>query len=126
MRRYSVRRLMARVAVAAAACAAAAWVVRAAQESWVASASAGCAGNLAQVAVALHTYHDVYGRFPPAYLADASGRPRHSWRVLLLPYISKQMIIPGLVHQLKSSCSEASVVIHAVFVHQQEVSLVSE
>lgn len=39
------------------------------------------------IAVALHSYHDVHGCFPPAYIADADGRPMHSWRVLLLPYV---------------------------------------
>lgn len=36
--------------------------------------------------MALHNYHDVYGSFPPAYIADANGKPMHSWRVLILPY----------------------------------------
>src|SRR5687767_14136115 len=46
-----------------------------------------CKNNLKQIALALHNYHDVYGSFPPAYIADKDGRPMHSWRVLLLPYI---------------------------------------
>jgi hypothetical protein len=37
--------------------------------------------------MALFNYHDHYGSFPPAYLADADGRPQHSWRVLILPYL---------------------------------------
>ncbi|OYV85053.1 MAG: hypothetical protein B7Z73_14310, partial [Planctomycetia bacterium 21-64-5] len=28
-----------------------------------------------------------YGCFPPAYVADDKGRPLHTWRVLLLPYL---------------------------------------
>jgi hypothetical protein len=35
-------------------------------------------------------YHDEHGTFPPAYLADASGAPAHSWRVLLLPYVGHE------------------------------------
>jgi hypothetical protein len=46
-----------------------------------------CAGHLKQIAVALHYYHDEYGSFPPAYLADERGKPMHSWRVLILPYL---------------------------------------
>ena len=37
----------------------------------------------------MHNYHDKYGCFPPAYIADAKGRPLHSWRVLLLPYMEQ-------------------------------------
>ena len=46
-----------------------------------------CLSNLKQIAIALHNYHDVYGSFPPAYVADKQGRPMHSWRVLILPYL---------------------------------------
>lgn len=46
-----------------------------------------CKNNLKQIALALHNYHDKYDCFPPAYIADSSGRPMHSWRVLLLPYL---------------------------------------
>ena len=51
-----------------------------------------CHGRLHQMAMAFHNYHDVNGCFPPAYLADADGRPMHSWRVLLLPYIEQNAI----------------------------------
>jgi prepilin-type processing-associated H-X9-DG protein len=46
-----------------------------------------CKNNLKQLALALHNYHDAYGCFPPAYIADKQGRPMHSWRTLLLPYL---------------------------------------
>ena len=49
-----------------------------------------CSNNLKQIGIALHNYHDVYGSFPPAYIADESGRPMHSWRVLLLPFLEQQ------------------------------------
>ncbi|MEX0725098.1 MAG: DUF1559 domain-containing protein, partial [Planctomycetaceae bacterium] len=32
---------------------------------------------------------DRYGSFPPAYVADAAGKPMHSWRVLILPYLDE-------------------------------------
>jgi prepilin-type processing-associated H-X9-DG protein len=46
-----------------------------------------CKNHLKQIALALHNYHDDYGCFPPAYVADRNGRPMHSWRVLILPYL---------------------------------------
>lgn len=51
-----------------------------------------CANNLKQIALALHHYHDVYKTFPPAYIADEDGRPMHSWRVLLLPFLEQQWL----------------------------------
>ena len=49
-----------------------------------------CHNNLRQIAVALQYYHDEYGSFPPAYIADQDGRPMHSWRVLILPFMEQQ------------------------------------
>jgi len=49
-----------------------------------------CHNNLKQISLALQLYHDVYGSFPPAFIADKSGRPMHSWRMLLLPFIEQE------------------------------------
>ena len=49
-----------------------------------------CWNNLKQIGLALHNYHDVYGCFPPACVKDEEGRPMHSWRVLLLPFLEEQ------------------------------------
>ncbi len=46
-----------------------------------------CKSNLKQIGLALHNYHDTYGMFPPAYTVDADGKPLHSWRTLILPYL---------------------------------------
>ncbi len=54
-----------------------------------AAQGAKCVNNLSQIQIALLSYHDVYGSFPPAYLADADGKPMHSWRVLILPYLDE-------------------------------------
>ena len=51
-----------------------------------------CANNLKRIALALHNYHDTYKCFPPAYVADEEGRPMHSWRVLILPYMEQQFL----------------------------------
>ena len=49
-----------------------------------------CKNNLKQIGLALHNYHDEYGAFPPAYTVDADGKPLHSWRTLLLPYLDQR------------------------------------
>ena len=51
---------------------------------------ATCLNNLKQISLALRGYHDTYGCFPPAYIADENGRPMHSWRVLILPYLERR------------------------------------
>lgn len=51
-----------------------------------------CVNNLHQVALAVFMYSEQHGSFPPAYLPDASGRPAHSWRVLILPYLDQQAL----------------------------------
>jgi hypothetical protein len=47
------------------------------------------ANNLKQIAIAIHSYHDVYGNFPPAAVCDKTGKPMLSWRVLMLPYLDE-------------------------------------
>jgi prepilin-type processing-associated H-X9-DG protein len=46
-----------------------------------------CNNNLKQIALAFHNYHDTYGTLPPAYIPDENGKPMHSWRVLILPFL---------------------------------------
>lgn len=45
--------------------------------------------HLKQIGLALHSYHDVYDSFPPAYTTDANGNPLLSWRVAILPFIEE-------------------------------------
>lgn len=46
--------------------------------------------NLKQIGLALYNYHDTYGTFPPAVIPDEEGKPMHSWRVLILPFIEEE------------------------------------
>ena len=46
-----------------------------------------CCNNLKHIALALQNYHQVYGCFPPAHVDSPDGKPMHSWRVLLLPFL---------------------------------------
>ncbi len=47
--------------------------------------------NLRQLVLALHNYHDVYGRFPTD-LRDKDGKPLLSWRVQILPFIEQDAL----------------------------------
>jgi hypothetical protein len=49
-----------------------------------------CLNNLHNIGLALTMYHERYGVFPPAHIADADGKPMHSWRVLILPFLEQQ------------------------------------
>jgi len=46
--------------------------------------------QLKQIGQALLNYEADYGQFPPAYVPDDEGRPMHSWRVLILPYLDEE------------------------------------
>ena len=48
--------------------------------------------KIRQICLACHNYQSVHGHFPPAYLPDENGKPMHSWRVLILPYIDEQAV----------------------------------
>jgi hypothetical protein len=53
-------------------------------EGWQWSAS-----RLKQIGLAVHNYHDVYGRLPPTVKRGNDGQPLYSWRVLLLPFLEQ-------------------------------------
>lgn len=44
--------------------------------------------NLRAIVLALHNYHDTYGKFP-SDITDKNGKPLLSWRVELLPYLEQ-------------------------------------
>ncbi len=46
-----------------------------------------CVNLFRQVSWALETYRIVHGAYPPAYSVDETGKPLHSWRTLILPYL---------------------------------------
>ena len=53
---------------------------------------ASCINNIKQINLALLNYESTYGEFPPAYVADENGKPMHSWRVLILPYLGYEEV----------------------------------
>lgn len=54
--------------------------------------SAACCNHLCRISAALDRYCQATGHFPPACVADRSGKPMHSWRVLLLPYFGDRSL----------------------------------
>jgi hypothetical protein len=42
--------------------------------------------------LAVVTYCDVNGHYPPPYVTGPDGRPWHSWRLLILPYIEESKL----------------------------------
>jgi Protein of unknown function (DUF1559) len=57
-----------------------------------ASPSSTCANNLHQLGVAMHNYHALHGCFPPASVTGPDGRPWHSWRTLILPFVEMETL----------------------------------
>ncbi len=57
----------------------------AARRSW-------CVNNMKQIALAIDNYEQAYNVLPPAYTVDAQGRPLHSWRTLILPYLEQKTL----------------------------------
>jgi prepilin-type processing-associated H-X9-DG protein len=53
---------------------------------------AQCCNNLMQISLALLSYEGTNGCFPPATIADKNGKPMHSWRVLILPYLEQNRV----------------------------------
>ena len=51
-----------------------------------------CASNLKQLGLGLSNYESAKGTFPPAFVADGDGKPMHSWRTLILPFIEQESL----------------------------------
>jgi len=45
--------------------------------------------NLKQIALAMHMYHDTFGKLPKAAITSPAGEPLLSWRVSILPFIEE-------------------------------------
>jgi hypothetical protein len=90
-RRRRVRaELIVQISIALACCLGlVALLLPAVQSAREAARRSQCMCNLCGIKLALHNYHEQYHVLPPAYIADSSGRPMHSWRVLLLPFMEQ-------------------------------------
>lgn len=57
-----------------------------------AEARIACSKKILAIAKAIQSYKDEHGSFPPAFTQDESGRPLHSWRTLILPYLGEKAL----------------------------------
>ncbi len=48
--------------------------------------------NLKQILLAIHNYHVTFNAFPPPVVYGPDGKPWHSWRVLILPYLENTQL----------------------------------
>lgn len=48
-----------------------------------------CIDRMQRITLAMLLYERDHAALPPAYTVDAGGKPLHSWRVLLLPYLGE-------------------------------------
>ncbi|MDO4585456.1 MAG: DUF1559 domain-containing protein [Planctomycetia bacterium] len=48
--------------------------------------------NFKQVALAMRNYESHFEKFPSPYTVDESGKPLHSWRVALLPFLEQNAL----------------------------------
>jgi prepilin-type processing-associated H-X9-DG protein len=55
-----------------------------------------CTHNLKEIALALHTYESAFKVLPPAYTVDSEGKPLHSWRTLILPYLERKQLYESI------------------------------
>lgn len=58
-----------------------------------AALESACDGHLWQIQNALEQYKDDHqDKLPPLFLTDVNGRPNHSWRILILPYLGYETL----------------------------------
>lgn len=53
---------------------------------------AKCLNNVKEISTAIFCYAVTNDEYPPPYIADESGKPMHSWRVLILPQLGYQKL----------------------------------
>jgi prepilin-type processing-associated H-X9-DG protein len=86
---FQIRRYLIRSLVGFAVVIFASFLLRPLEQSRQSARYVQCRNNLKLIGLALHTYHDEWGSFPPAYVADDEGSPIYGWRTLLLPYLDQ-------------------------------------
>jgi hypothetical protein len=59
------------------------------QASQIAAHRTRSTNNIKQILLALFNYESAYGHFPPAVIYGPDGKPWHSWRTLILPFLEQ-------------------------------------
>jgi len=62
-------------------------VMKAAREAAI---TADCEANMVLIGQAIEEYYLVNGHYPQAVVRDENGKPMHSWRVSILPYLGPE------------------------------------
>lgn len=52
--------------------------------------------NLRKIGLAIIEYHWEHGHFPPVHTHDETGRPMHSWRSFILPFLDEDSIFENI------------------------------
>ncbi len=73
-------------------CTVAAFLAHAIREAREAARESSCRGHMNQLELALRNYEAANGHLPPAYIVGPDGRPWHSWRVLILPFMEHKEV----------------------------------
>jgi hypothetical protein len=75
-----------------------AWIHMALPSAREAALRSQCARNLKEISLGILNYESANGMLPPAYTVDADGKPMHSWRVLILPYMGSVENLKCFIH----------------------------
>jgi hypothetical protein len=62
-------------------------LIEAAERARQAARLAQSVNNLKQIGLAMHNFHSVNDCFPPAVVYGPDGKPWHSWRILIVPFL---------------------------------------
>jgi prepilin-type processing-associated H-X9-DG protein len=81
-------------------------VLPAVQQVREAARNQQCTHNLRQIGIALHSYHNVYGRLPAGWRVAGDGRSAFGWRTALLPHLEQASLLR--VIERRSSISRAA------------------
>lgn len=57
-----------------------------------------CDAHLKEIVLAMHNHYDTYFKLPSLYTTDRDGKPLHSWRVALLPFLGEIKIFKKIRH----------------------------
>ncbi len=88
--RSTVRRMIVGVAIAASISCIGAGIWEVGRHGERLNLQSSCYSSLNNIALAMSSYSEAHGRFPAPFVADATGRRVHSWRIKALPWMSPE------------------------------------